>query len=144
MSRDIAILCEGMDCNSLLSEWNWLVSPDYHAIMIGIFGDWIFGARDGSLWHLDLLEGQFHKVAEDFNEFNSRKRDVKYLDDWFSANWANIALDNGLVPKTGECLGWRVPPVLGGAFSLENIQVFSLAVYQSLTGQLFRQIAGQS
>jgi hypothetical protein len=35
-------------------------------------------------------------------------------------------------------LGWKVAPVLCGPFSVENIRVFSLIVYQSLNGQLFR------
>jgi hypothetical protein len=141
MSRDFATLCEGMDCTHLLSEWRWIVPSDSTPLMIGIFGDWIFGAPDGSLWHLDLLEGQFQKVARDFIEFNARKREEKYLDDWFGANWATIALENSLTPSGGECLGWKVHPILGGKFSVENIQVFSLKVYQSITGQLFRQMS---
>jgi hypothetical protein len=113
---------------------------DLTPVMIGIFGDWIFGAPDGSLWHLDLLEGQFQEAARNSSEFNARKRTEKYSDDWFGANWADIALQNGLAPNNGECLGWQVPPILGGPFSIQNIQVFSLNVYQSITGQLFRQL----
>src|SRR5262249_23181471 len=84
--------------------------------MIGIFGDWIFGAPDGSQWHLDLLEGQFRQVARDSAEFNARKREEKYRDEWFGANWANIALENGLTPNRDECLGWKVAPVLAVRF----------------------------
>jgi hypothetical protein len=68
--------------------------------MIGIFGDWIFGAPDGTLWHLDLLEGQFHQVAGDSTEFNSKKREEKYRDEWFGANWADIALGTGWCRST--------------------------------------------
>src|SRR5258708_35202477 len=109
--------------------------------MIGIFGDCIFGAPDGSHWHLDLLEGQFRQVARDSTVFNAKKREEKYRDEWFGANWANIALENGFTPNRDECFGWKVAPVLGGPFSVENIQVFSLIVYQSLNGQLFRQLS---
>jgi len=141
MPRDLAILCEHIDCKRLLTEWRWLVPADATPLMIGIFGDWIFGAPDGSQWHLDLLEGQFRQVARDSAEFNARKREEKYRDEWFGANWANIALENGLTPNRDECLGWKVAPVLGGPFSAANIQVFSLYVYQSVTGQLFRQLS---
>ena len=141
MPRDLAILCEDIDCKRLLTEWQWLVPADATPLMIGIFGDWIFGAPDGSHWHLDLLEGQFRQVARDSAEFNARKREEKYRDEWFGANWANIALENGLAPNRDECLGWKVAPVLGGPFSAANIQVFSLFVYQSVTGQLFRQLS---
>lgn len=140
MPRDLAISCEGMDCKRLLTDWMWLVPPDATPLMIGIFGDWIFGAPDGSLWHLGLLEGQFQPVAQDSTEFNAKKREEEYRDLWFGANWADIALGNGLTPDRAECLGWKVAPVLGGPFSVDNIKVFSLLAYQSVTGQLFRQL----
>jgi len=141
MPRDLAILCEDIDCNHLLTEWQWLVPADVTPLMIGIFGDWIFGAPDASHWHLDLLEGQFRQVAGDSTEFNAKKREEKYRDEWFRADWANIALANGITPSRDECLGWKIAPVLGGPFSVENIQVFSLSVYQSINGQLFRQLS---
>lgn len=140
MPRDLAISCEGMDCDRLLADWRWLVPADATPLMIGIFGDWIFGAPHGSLWHLDLLEGRFNQVAQNSAEFNARKLEEKYRDAWFGANWADIAISHGLCPDTNECLGWKLPPILGGPFSTENIQVFSLSVYQSLSGQLFRQL----
>jgi hypothetical protein len=140
MQRDLAISCEDMDCKALLRDWRWLVPADATPLMIGIFGDWIFGAPDGTHWHLDLLEGQFHQVARDSTEFNSKKREEKYRDEWFSASWADIALGNGLIPNRSECLGWKIAPILGGPFSIGNIQVFTLIVYQSIQGQLFRQL----
>jgi hypothetical protein len=141
MPRDLAISCEDMDCERLLIEWHRLVPPDATALMIGIFGDWIFGVPDGSHWHLDLLEGQFRQVARDSTDFNAKKREEKYRDEWFRADWAGIALQNGFRPNRDECLGWKLAPVLGGPFSVENIQVFSLLVYQSINGQLFRQLS---
>jgi hypothetical protein len=144
MPRDLAIFCEDMDCKRLLTEWQWLVPSDATPLMIGIFGDWIFGRPDGSLWHLDLLEGQFRQVARDSNEFNAKKSDEKYREEWFGANWANIALENGITPNRDECLGWKIAPVLGGSFSVANIQVFSLLIYQSINGALFRQLSSDA
>lgn len=140
MPRALAISCDGMDCDQLLAQWRWLVPVEATPLMIGIFGDWIFGMPDGSLCHLDLLEGTIGQVARDFAEFNAKKREEKYRDDWFGANWANIALERGLVPNDEECLGWKLAPVLGGEFSVENLQVFSLVVYQCVSGQLFRRL----
>ncbi len=141
MSRDLAIACEGVDCSRLLANWQWILPADATPLLIGIFGDWIFGLPDGSHWHLDLLEGTFTQVARNCTEFNSKKREERYRNAWFGADWASIALENGLVPKNDECLGWKLAPVLGGAFSVENIQVFSLVVYQSVSGELFRHLS---
>ncbi len=143
MPRDLAISCERLDCEPLLVDWRWIVPEDAKPLMIGIFGDWIFGAPDGSLWHLDLLEGQFTQIALNSDEFNAKKREEQHRNDWFGANWADIALAEGMTPNDDECLGWKIAPVLGGPFSIENIQVYSLRVYQSVTGQLFKRVAGQ-
>ena len=109
--------------------------------MIGVFGDWVFGAPDATHWHLDLLEGKFHKIAEDSQDFNEKKEQPLYRNEWFSEEWAKIAFGSGLVPERDQCLGWKIAPVLGGDFAVENIQIFSLVVYQRITGSLFRQIS---
>ncbi len=108
--------------------------------MIGIFGDWIFGAPDASHWHLDLLEGTFLKCAENSEEFNAKKGEEAYRALWFGADWACIALEEGLLPKNDECFGWTIHPAIGGEFSLSNIEVFRLSVYQKVCGSLHRQI----
>ena len=141
MQRDLAISCEDLDCRRLLVDWQWIVPVDATPLMIGIFGDWIFGAPNGSHWHLDLLEGRFRQITKGSKEFNKKKRKDKYLDEWFGADWASIALQNGLIPSHDECLGWKVLPILGGPFSLENIDVYPLAAYQSINGQVFRQLS---
>lgn len=139
MPRDIAISCDRLDCTDLLSAWTWLVPPDHIPLMVGAFGDWIFGAPDGSHWALCLLEGDYRQIARDSAEFNRLKRQRENLDSWFKADWVEIAARHGLVPNIDECLGWKIPPFLGGKFSVDNIAVFPLRVYQSIQGQLHRQ-----
>jgi len=139
MPRDLAISCDRLNCTDLRSAWTWLVPADHTPLMIGAFGDWIFCAPDGSLWTLCLLEGDYRQIARDSAEFNRLKREPENLDSWFKAGWVEIAARHGLVPNIDECLGWKVPPFLGGAFSADNIAAFSLRVYQSIQGQLHQQ-----
>jgi hypothetical protein len=139
MPRDLAISCDSIDCNYLLSAWTWLVPAHHTPLMVGAFGDWIFGAPDGSHWTLCLLEGDYRQIARDSAEFNRLKRQPENLDSWFKAGWVAIAARHGLFPKIDECLGWKVPPFLGGAFSVDNIDVFSLRLYQHIQGQLHQQ-----
>jgi hypothetical protein len=140
MSRPLAISCDSIDCRALLSDWNWLVPPDHSPLLIGAFGDWIMGAPDGSLWSLSLLDGSYEQVAPDSASFNAAKNEPEKLDAWFNASWVAIAADHGLVPAEDECLGWKLHPKLGGAFAAPNIGIFTLRVYQSLMGQLHRQL----
>lgn len=111
---------------------------DAEPLMIGIFGDWIFGAPDASHWHLDLLEGTFQKCAKNSEDFNAKKREAEFLDLWFGANWAEVALTEGLVPGAEECLGWKIHPAIGGEFASSNIGVFQLSMYQKVCASIHR------
>jgi hypothetical protein len=138
--RDLAIPCDQFDWRPLMAEWDWLVPIDHTPLLIGAFGDWIIGAPDGSHWALCLLEGDYRQVASNSSEFNQNKLLPKNLDEWFKADWVGLAARQGLIPGGHECLGWKFHPKIGGPFSVENIGVFSLRVYQSLMGQLHRHI----
>lgn len=68
---------------------------------------------------------------------------MKWLEDELAAGWVIIAEGNGLVPGPDQCLGWKLHPLLGGTFDKANLKIFSMRVYQSLMGQMFRQLARQ-
>ena len=141
--RDLVISCSNIDCQPLLSDWRWLVPTEDVPLFLGAFGDWIFGVPDGSLWSLELLEGTYSRIALNADEYNRAKNEADNLNLWFMAEWVEIAERHGIVPGLDECLGWRLHPIFGGSFSVANIQVFSLGVYQSIMGQLFRQMRQQ-
>jgi hypothetical protein len=126
----------------LRTEWNWLVPGNHHPLLITIFGDWVCGAPDGIHWSLSNLEGTYLRIADSSAEFNARKRSFEFLDEHFIASWQEIAERHGFKPDSTQCIGWRIPPVLGGKFEVENLQLFSMVVYQSIMGQLHRQLQG--
>jgi hypothetical protein len=45
-----------------------------------------------------------------------------------------------LEPAVHECIGWKIHPILGGAFEKENLKIFGMRVYQNLMGQLHQQM----
>jgi hypothetical protein len=138
--RALAIDAARVDTGPLLGEWSWLLPRSHLPLFVGAFGDSVFGAPDGSLWLLDLLEGDYSCIAANGSEYNRLKGDPANLNKWFSADWVTIAAGNGLVPDESQCLGWKVHPILGAEFSIANIGLFSTRIYHSVLGQLFRQI----
>lgn len=138
--RDLAILCDQLEWQPLFQHWRWRVPLDHHPLLLGAFGDWICVAPNGSIWALCLLEGDYRQVAESTAAFDRAKLVASNLDEWFKADWVGIAAEHGLVPGEHESLGWIIHPRIGGEFSVENIQIFPLRVYQTLMGQLHRQI----
>lgn len=130
----------GHDVPSLLTEWKWLVPESDTPLFISAFGDWVFGNPDGSLWVLSVLEGSYEQVAKNGDEYNSLNKSEKWLNQIFIAEWLPIAIENGLIPSQTECIGWRLHPLLGGKFEVANLQIFSMLVYQTIMGQLHRQL----
>jgi Domain of unknown function (DUF1851) len=128
----------------LLEDWRWLVPPTETPLLLSAMGDWVFGRPDGAIAKLDILEGRYDTITRNSNEFNSLKRSEKWLEKNFSSAWVIIARVNGLVPTRDQCLGWKIPPILGGKFSVTNLALVPMAVYQTIQGQLHRQIQGRT
>lgn len=124
----------------LLSEWHWIVPAAATPLFISALGDWVFGHPDGSLWKLCLLEGDYQQIARDAAEYNALNKSVEWLEQTFLAGWQVIAAGHGMQPGKDECLCWKVHPALGGRFEVANLQIMDMAVYQSLMGQLHRQL----
>jgi hypothetical protein len=131
---------EAFDVDDLLEPWRWLVPPTATPLFISVFGDWVFGAPDGSLWALSLLEGTYWQIAATVAEYNELKSSFEWLDSTFIAGWQEIAHRHGLVPTVHECIGWKLHPIVGGPLTKENLQIFSMRLYQYLMGQLHQQL----
>lgn len=138
--RALMIDASEYDTSALLAEWQWLVPELATPLFISAFGDWVFGHPDGSLWVLSLLEGDYRQVAKNAAEYNTLNKSADWLEQTFIAGWQVIAAGHGMQPGKNECLGWKLHPLLGGKFKAENLQIFGMAVYQSLMGQLHRQL----
>ncbi len=108
--------------------------------MIGHFGDTVFGAPDGSHWLLSILDGDYQLIARSPADFNLLNKNPQNMDDWFCWNWAAMAFENGIVPKEGQCLGWKIAPALGGRIGIEEIMIYPRRAYLSIQGQLLRQV----
>jgi hypothetical protein len=87
-----------------------------------------------------VLDGDYFMVAKNATEYNTLNKSSDWLDETFIASWLSIAATHDLNPSKDECLGWKIHPLLGGKFEVANLQVFSMVVYQSIMGQLHRQM----
>jgi hypothetical protein len=130
----------GYDTAVLLTEWRWLVPANHTPLFVSAFGDWVLGAPDGSIWVMSTLDGDCRQVARDATQYNMLSKSTEWTEETFLSEWFPIAIENGLVPSNDECLGWKLHPVVGGTFAVDNLQLFTMRVYLSLTGQLHRQI----
>jgi hypothetical protein len=139
--RAFMVPAERYDLSALLSEWTWLVPERDTPLFLTVMADWVFGSPDGAIWRLSVLDGDYVQIAASSEQYNAMKRSTEWLNEEFCADWQAIAVGNGMQPDEAECLGWGVHPYLGGELKVENLLVFSMLVYQSLMGQLHRQLS---
>jgi hypothetical protein len=138
--EQLLIRTADIDCQRLLSYWQWLLPKEYHPIVVTAFGDWVLlDQSDGSVHFLDLVAGTLSKVAESGDDFKRAMALPEKLDEWFMAELVQALLDCGIVLGQNQCYGYKVPPVLGGKLEVANIELTDLAVHQGLLSQIHQQ-----
>jgi hypothetical protein len=98
---------DGLETERLLASWRWLVPTTLTPLFISVFGDWVFGAPDGSMWSLSLLECRLEQIAANAAEYNQLKSSFEWLDRNFMASWQEIAHHHGLIPGESQSSAGR-------------------------------------
>ena len=134
------VAAENYDLPRLLEEWRWLVPFDHTPLSVSVLGDWVFRSADGGIWVLSVLEGSYRQIAGNAQQYSALRQSERWLAETFLAGWQQVAAGCGLLPTESECLGWKVHPLTGGTVTPDNLRVFDMAHYQSMMGQLHRQL----
>ena len=123
-----------------LAEWQWL--PDLvgkQPMATSAFGDVFLRANDG-VWFLDTVEGTLTREWDSPEALQAQLNTADGQDRFLLAGLATAAFATGLAPDESEVLGFKIAPVLGGAFEPENVEVIDLVVSLSIAGQVHRQV----
>ena len=125
-----------LDTERLLDDWRWLVPDQYAPLAMTVFGDWFLEGPDGQVLMLDLVAGDLKPIAADRDQFYGARTTRENLDAWYMAELAYLCYERGIQPGPGQCLSYRIPPVLGGELVPGNIEVTDIGVHQSLMAQI--------
>ena len=125
---------------ALLSDWRWLVSPDFTPVMMTAFGDLFLRDQSGRIHFLDLMAGEFRQVAESQEQFDRLCEDRERRRSWFVGFLlTNVRKLRGEL-EAGECYSCKVPLSLGGQLEGSNFERTDLQVHYSILGQLHQQM----
>lgn len=120
-------------------HWRWLVGANAEALCMTVMGDWIFTHQEGSIWLLDTIEADVRVVAPGLARLESLLDSPDERDALILEGLALAVLDGQRLPAE-HCLGWRVPPVLGGATDRSNLAVVPSGPYQEWMGGLHKAL----
>jgi hypothetical protein len=129
-----------IETEGLLDTWRWLVDVSCQVILIGALGDLFVQNAIGQVFWLDTGWGELTQVAETADAFQQLLLQPENFDQWFVPQLVGDLLTSGKQLKPGECFGYQVPPVLGGAIAPENFEPIDVRVYFDLLGQIQERV----
>jgi hypothetical protein len=135
----LTIKTDGVPFALLLSDWRWLVSPEFKPVLMTTFGDLFLCDQSGGIHFLDLMSGEFKQVAESQEEFDRLCEDRERRRGWFIGFlFTEVRKLCGSL-AAGECCSCKQPLSLGGQLEPDNFERTDLQVHYSILGQLHRQ-----
>jgi hypothetical protein len=141
--NDLAVGFEHIDQTTVLSEWTWLLGDRKLPILIGALGDAFVQDRDdGSVHLLSAGGGSLRQVAANVDEFQALLGDRDFVIRHFAPEVIVELRNMGQHLEPGQLYGYKVPPFLGGSYSLDNLEPTDIRVHFSMLGQLLRQTQG--
>lgn len=137
---DLIVDRAGIAPDSLLIEWRWLVGPIAKPVLITALGDLFLCNEHGAILHLDTCSGLLSQVAGCDDEFRSLLTRSDLVDQWFFPQLVRQLKADGMDLSPGQCYGYKLPPVVGGATEVSNMEPMNLLLHFGLSGQLHRGV----
>jgi hypothetical protein len=137
---DLTIKTTHINMAELCEPWIWLLINIREVIIISKMGDMFLAGDDGSIYWLATDIGALSKVANNRKEFEQLLKDEDNIDHWFLPSMVEKLIGNGKVLGKDQVYSFKKIPVIGGDYSLDNIEPTDLNVHFALSGQICEQI----
>jgi hypothetical protein len=138
---DLTVNFSGVDASVLVEDWRWLVGDQRVPILLTALGDaFLQDVSDGSVHLLAVGPGTIEQVAASFEEFKALLNDKEFVGENFVPRIVVELRGLGQTLAPGQIYGYKIPPVLGGKYSTENLEPTDIRVHFSILGQTHRQL----
>ena len=135
--NDLTVSFTHLPREALLQDWAWLIGTRRFPILVTALGDaFVEDADDGSVHLLSAGAGTISKVSDDVSSFRRLLTDRAFVQDNFVPGVVAKLRDSGRSLGRGQLYSYRVPPVLGGQYSADNLEPTDIGVHFSLLGQI--------
>lgn len=124
-----------------LSSWAWLDGlAGMTPVLANAFGDVFLQGPDGSFSFLDTVGGRLDQIWPDGATLQADINTPAAQDEYLMRGLVAAAQVAGLLAADGQVLSFKVPPVLGGALDLENLELADFVVAVNIAGQIHEQV----
>jgi hypothetical protein len=122
-----------------LESWQWVGLDGKKPVLASLFGDVFFASTDG-WWFLDLIEGSLTHHWPDRDALQHELDTEDGQDQYLLGGLAMSAAAGDLTLGPNEVYSFRIPPIIGGETTVENVETMDFDVALTITGQLHRQV----
>jgi hypothetical protein len=103
-------------------------------------GDVFYVGADEAIYWLQIDLGESTQVADNLEQFERLLHNEAMADEWFLPGLIEKLLQAGKVLQPYQVYSYQQPPVIGGAYSVENIEPTNIDVHFAFSGQFFEHI----
>jgi hypothetical protein len=140
MDLEVTKDIENLDQDDILSCWRWRVPMVKSIIMVSCLGDLFLIGEDNAVYWLKTDCGDLIKAAETLDEFLEFLNDEEKVDNWFLPELINELIEAGKIIKENEVYSYKILPVIGGEYNVDNIEPTDISVHFAMSGQICEQI----
>jgi hypothetical protein len=125
---------------AIRDEWGWAVPSPARVVAINKFGNVLVVVEDGAVWRICPEEVSCQRVCSDPTDLAALMADPEFREDWEMTPVVSQPEASYGVQPDGRCFCLKIPGVLGGKYSIDNIGTITLIEVVSFSGHLGRRI----
>jgi len=136
LTKDIS----SINIEDILSCWTWKTAGMKTVALVSVLGDLFLVGEDDAVYWLQTDGGDLKKVADSLQQFEQYLDDEEKVDNWFLPLLVEQLITAGKTLKENEVYSFKKMPVIGGEYSVDNIEPTDMSVHFAFTGQISKQI----
>jgi hypothetical protein len=92
--------------------------------------------EDQTVHMLDVSTGTLTRLADNRDSFSDAVDQGDNANVWLMLSLVDQCVSKGITLAENQCYGFKLPPILGGNYSVENIEPTDLSVYYSFMADI--------
>ena len=109
-------------------------------VTISCLGDIFLLGYDNNIYWLQTDSGDLTKIANSLDEYLTLLRKEENIDNWFLPLLVEKIVAAGKTLKEHEVYSYKKLPIIGGEYSVDNIDPTDMSIHFALSGQICEQI----
>jgi hypothetical protein len=126
------------DWHALLRPFSPPLPETFEVLLVSRFLDFFLILPDGSVHWLDTGAAGVTQVAGSLAAFEA-EFETSYPN-WLMVDFVRGAVSRGQVLHRGLCYTYAVPPILDGAYDMDNVVVSPVEPTLAVLGEIFRKL----